>query len=64
MQTYQVTCHECGEQKWPYLAVKPATYVCVLCQSGAGAARRGAARASSAVRKLAGASKRELEGGA
>jgi hypothetical protein len=39
-QTYQVTCSECGELRWPYLPERPDTYVCVRCQSGVGAAKR------------------------
>lgn len=38
MPTYQVTCHICGQEKWPTLPSRPDTYVCVLC-TAAGPAR-------------------------
>lgn len=50
-QTWEVTCGECGKQKWPYLTEKPTQYVCKLCSSGAGAARRVASKATRALRK-------------
>jgi len=50
-QTYQVTCSECGELRWPYLPERPTTYVCVRCQSGVGAAKREAGRKTAKARK-------------
>lgn len=33
MPTFQVTCSNCNEEKWPTLPERPTTYVCVLCMS-------------------------------
>ena len=33
MPTYQVTCTECGKEKWPTVPERPTGYVCVLCRS-------------------------------
>src|SRR2546426_6359312 len=33
-QTYQVTCSQCGELRWPHLSGRPESYVCVRCRSG------------------------------
>jgi len=32
-QGWEVTCVECEELRWPYLAERPEQYVCVLCRS-------------------------------
>jgi hypothetical protein len=53
-QTYQVTCSECGEVRWPYLPERPDTYVCVRCKSGVGSvgsAKREAGRKAAKARK-------------
>ena len=50
-QTYQVTCSECGEVRWPYLSERPGRYVCVRCKSGVGSAKREAGRKVVKARK-------------
>ena len=50
-QTYEVTCSECGELRWPYLAERQGSYVCVRCRSGVGAGRREAGRKGASVKK-------------
>jgi len=50
-QTYQVTCSQCGELRWPYLPESPESYVCVRCRSGVGAAKREAGRKVAKARK-------------
>jgi hypothetical protein len=50
-QTYEVTCSECRELRWPYLSERPHTYVCARCRSGVGAARREAGRKGASVKK-------------
>lgn len=50
MPTYQITCAECGEDRWPVQGVyevlqlrharAPARYVCARCISASGAKRR------------------------
>ena len=50
-QAYEIECNICGELRWPYLPARPASYTCVRCESGAGAAKREAARAANAARK-------------
>lgn len=42
LRTIEIRCTQCGQLKWPYLAEKPTHYVCELCRSGAGEARRAA----------------------
>ncbi len=51
-QTFEVTCSECGELRWPYLSERPNTYVCVRCRSGVGAARREAGRKGGSSEKV------------
>lgn len=31
--TYQVTCTQCGKEKWATAMIRPLDYVCVLCVS-------------------------------
>jgi hypothetical protein len=33
MPTYQVTCSECGGERWPTLPDRPDRYVCARCAS-------------------------------
>ncbi len=44
LESFQVTCVQCGEERWAYLAEKPSQYVCQRCRSGAGEARRASGR--------------------
>ena len=60
-QTYEMTCTQCGELRWPYLTTKPNSYTCYRCRSGVGVARREAARRSMDARKSRIASKRQQE---
>ena len=50
-QTYQVTCSQCSELRWPYLSERPESYVCVRCRSGVGSAKREAGRKMAKARK-------------
>ena len=43
MPTYRVTCVECGGEKWPMLAERPAVYRCQLCEQLRASGRKGAA---------------------
>lgn len=54
MQTYQVTCRVCGEDRWPHLVERPDEYTCVRCRSeppGTRQARVDAAQRASRTRK-------------
>ena len=54
LQTYQVTCVVCKQNKWPYMAEKPTVpYTCALCRSGASAGRRGAGKKGHAASPVA-----------
>lgn len=52
MAPRQMTCTQCGEQRWPHLTATAALapYVCVRCRSGASEGRRKGARAAHAAK--------------
>ncbi len=52
--TYQVTCTQCGKEKWPTAPMRPLDYVCALCVSVGpvkGVQRREAGKRARATRK-------------
>jgi hypothetical protein len=47
MPTFELRCSACGEMRWPMLAERPLSYVCVRC-TAVGASKRAARRESAA----------------
>ena len=50
-QTYEMTCNQCKELRWPYLREKPDVYTCVRCRSGVNMGKRESGRKGAAARE-------------
>jgi hypothetical protein len=67
MTTWQVTCTQCGKEKWPTAEFRPTGYVCALCVAvGAakGAERRETGKRAAQARRASPRASQDRPGGA
>ena len=65
--TWQVTCTQCGKEKWPIAEFRPTGYVCGLCMSvgtAKGAERRETGKRAAQARRASPRTSQETTGGA